>query len=318
MVGCLCWLGAFAQAPGAVSSGAAGSPPQAEISNGIVRARFYLPDAVDGYYRATRFDWSGVMPSLEYAGHRFFGQWFPKYAPTIHDAIMGPVESFSPLGYGDGDTFVQIGVGVLLRPDSAAYSSFRYYRIKDAGKWAIKRGRRQVEFRQTVAGYVYTKTVSLTKGKPQLVITHRLQNTGRRPIETEVFDHNFFVTDSQTIAPGIVLKFPFALEAEQARGLDLAAIRGDSIAILRPFGDRESVYAILNGYGATAADYDIRLENHITGAAVRIRADRPLSKLVYWGSVKTLCPEPYIHVSVAPGKTFSWTLYYDLYTVNPY
>jgi hypothetical protein len=292
--------------------------PQAEISNGIVHARFYLPDTADGYYRATRFDWSGVMPSLKYAGHSYFGQWFPKYAPTIHDAIMGPVESFSPLRYGDGDTFVQIGVGVLVRPDSAAYSPFRYYRIKDAGKWVIHKGRRQVEFRQTAAGYVYTKTVSLTKGKPQLVITHQLRNTSSRPIETEVFDHNFFVTDSQTIAPGIVLKFPFTLATEQARGLDLAAIRGDSISIKRPLEARESVYAILHGYGPTASDYDIRLENHITGAAVRIRADRPLSKLVFWGSVKTLCPEPYIHVSVAPGKTFSWTLYYDLYTVNPY
>jgi hypothetical protein len=293
--------------------------PQAEISNGIVRARFYLPDTADGYYRATRFDWSGVMPSLEYAGHSYFGQWFPKYAPTIHDAIMGPVESFLPVGYGTGAAFTQIGVGVLARPDSAAYSSFRYYPITDHGKWVVKKSRREIRFRQTAPGYVYTKTVSLTKGKPKLVITHRLRNTGSRPIETEVFDHNFFVTDSQTIAPGIVLKFPFALEAEQARGLgELAVIRGDSISILRPLKTHESMYAILHGYGPGASDYDIRLENHITGAAVRIHADRPLVKLVYWGSVKTLCPEPYIKVNVAPGKTFGWTLYYDFYTVNPY
>ena len=304
----------LAQAP-------AGSPPEAEISNGLIHARFYLPDSVNGYYRSTRFDWSGVMSSLEYKDHSYFGQWFPKYAPTINDAIMGPVESFSPLGYAGalaGGGFVEIGVGVLVRPDSAAYSPFRYYPIRDAGVWRVKRGRSLVEFRHTLSGYVYTKTVSLTKGKPQLVIAHRLRNTGSRPIETDVFDHNFFVTDSQTVAPGIGLKFSFPLEAEQARGLgELAAIRGDSISILRPFGVRESVYAVLHGYGNTAADYDIRLENRITGAAVRIRADRPFSKLVYWGSVKTLCPEPYIHVSVAPGATFSWKLYYDFYTVNP-
>jgi hypothetical protein len=297
-------------------------PPQADISNGIIHARFYLPDSVNGYYRSTRFDWSGVMPSLEYAGHSYFGQWFPTYSPTLNDAIMGPVESFAPLGYAEapaGGSFVEIGVGVLKRPDSAAYSPFRYYPIRDAGVWEVKRDNRQVRFRHTLAAYVYTKTVSLTKGKPQLVIVHRLRNTGSRPIETEVFDHNFFVTDSQTVASGIGLRFTFPLEAEQARGLgDLAAIRGDSISILRPFGTRESVYAVLHGYGNTAADYDIRLEDRITGAAVRIRADRPFSKLVYWGSVKTLCPEPYIHVSVAPGETFSWTLYYDFYLVNPH
>ncbi len=101
-----------------------------------------------------------------------------------------------------------------------------------------------------------------------------------------------------------MLKFSFALIADEVRGDQLSMISGDSITILRPFTQRESVYALLHGYGNTAADYDIRLENHITGAAVRIRADKPFSRLIYWGSVHTLCPEPYIHVSVPPGETF--------------
>ncbi len=298
--------------------------PQADISNGIVHARFYLPDTAKGYYRSTRFDWSGVMPSLEYKGHSYFGQWFPRYDPTLNDAIMGPVESFSPLGYDQaiaGGTFVQIGVGVLRKPDTAAYRPFRYYPIQNAGSWQVNPSRSGVEFRHTLEdkdyGYVYTKTVSLTKGEPELVIAHSLRNTGHTAIESDVFDHNFFLTDSQSLAPGILLKFRFTLVPEQARGLDdLAAIRGDSIILLRPFGQRESVYAILHGYGNTEKDYDIRLENHITGAAVRIRADKPLSELIFWGSVKTLCPEPYIHVSVSPGQTFTWTIRYEFYTIK--
>lgn len=299
--------------------------PQADISNGIVNARIYLPDTANGYYRSTRFDWSAVMPALEYRGHSYFGQWFRKYAPTINDAIMGPVESFWPLGYDQaaaGGSFVEIGVGVLTKPDGAAYTPFKYYPIRDPGSWQVKSSRTGIRFRHILGGeayrYIYTKTVALTKGKPELVIIHRLRNTGSLPIESDVFDHNFFVTDSQSIAPGFVLKFAFPLVAEQARGLDdLAAIRGDSITILRPFGTGESVYAVLHGYGNTPADYDIRLENHVTGAAVRIRADRPFSRLVYWGSVKTLCPEPYIHISVAPGETFTWTIRYEFYTLNP-
>ena len=97
---------------------------------------------------------------------------------------------------------------------------------------------------------------------------------------------------------------------------DLAAINGDSISILRSFAPRESVYAVLHGYNDSSADYDIRLENHLTGAGVHITADRPFSRLVYWGSIHTLCPEPYIHVSVAPGETFTWTLRYEFYTLN--
>ena len=38
--------------------------PQAEISNGQIHAKLYLPDPQKGYYRATRFDWSGVISSL--------------------------------------------------------------------------------------------------------------------------------------------------------------------------------------------------------------------------------------------------------------
>jgi hypothetical protein len=43
--------------------------PEAAISNGPISARLYLPDAAKGYYRGTRFDWSGVIYSLKYQGH---------------------------------------------------------------------------------------------------------------------------------------------------------------------------------------------------------------------------------------------------------
>jgi hypothetical protein len=295
--------------------------PEAEITNGVLRARLYLPDSEKGYYRGTRFDWSGVMPVLEYNGHSFSGQWFEKYAPMTHDAIMGPVESFSPLGYDDAGTggrFVQIGVGVLARADGSPYSPFKYYRVLNAGAWKVKKSRDKVEFRQQVNedgySYTYDKTVQLLKGKPELALTHSLKNKGKRALETDVYDHNFFMLDNQRTGPGLVLRFPFALTSEQARGLgELAAIHGNSIVILRPFADKESVYAILHGYGDQTSDYDIRLENQNTGAGVRITSDRPLSKLVYWGSAKTLCPEPYIHVKAQPGEKFTWTIRYEFY-----
>src|SRR6187549_2635799 len=70
----------------------AADAPEASISNGIIEARLYLPDAQNGYYRGTRFDWSGVIYSLRYQGHEYFGTWFERYDPKTHDAITGPVE----------------------------------------------------------------------------------------------------------------------------------------------------------------------------------------------------------------------------------
>ena len=37
---------------------------RAEISNGLITAKIYLPDANNGYYRSTRFDWLGAIYSL--------------------------------------------------------------------------------------------------------------------------------------------------------------------------------------------------------------------------------------------------------------
>ena len=61
--------------------------PQAEISNGLIRAKLYLPDAKAGFYRSTRFDWSGVISSLEFGGHNYYGPWFTKQDAAVRDFI---------------------------------------------------------------------------------------------------------------------------------------------------------------------------------------------------------------------------------------
>ena len=132
--------------------------PEADISNGILNAKLYLPDAQRGYYQATRFDWSGQMPSLEYKGHSYFGQWNPApYTPKLHDAIMGPVEEFLTdgmgLGYAEakaGGTFIKIGVGVIRKPEEPKFQQFKTYEIVDNGKWTVKKKADSVEFTHTV------------------------------------------------------------------------------------------------------------------------------------------------------------------------
>ena len=54
-----------------VSAAMQAAPPQATISSSGIRAQLYLPDAQSGYYRGTRFDWSGVISSLEWNNDTF-------------------------------------------------------------------------------------------------------------------------------------------------------------------------------------------------------------------------------------------------------
>ena len=53
-----------------------------------------------------------------------------------------------------------------------------------------------------------------------------------------------------------------------------------NLAFLRTIGNGEEVeYPSLAGFGPTSNDYEIRIENRITGAGVRITCDQPLYRL---------------------------------------
>jgi hypothetical protein len=295
--------------------------PTARITNGLITAEVHLPDADKGYYRGTRFDWAGVMPNLEYRGHRYFDVWNPQpYDPKLHDAITGPVEEFTAVGYDEapvGGEFVKIGVGALIKPSDTGYSFSLHYEIKKAGKWKVEKKKDLVEFTHTLtdaAGYSYQyhKTVKLTRGKPELVLEHRLKNTGAKPLETSTYNHNFFVIDGEPTGPSIRTTFPFDVSAEGKGFGTIAEARQKTIVYTRNLNKGENVFSTgLQGFGTTPQDYDITIQNLKSGAGVRIRGDRPLEKMVFWACPTTSCPEPYIRLSVAPGEEVQWSIRYE-------
>lgn len=298
--------------------------PKAGISNGIIDATLLLPDAKTGYYRGARFDWAGVISALDYRGHSYFGQWFEKYSPTLHDAIMGPVDAFYPIDYDvakPGDHFFKIAVGTLIKPEEAKYSIATPYVIANPGKWKIKKKSDRVIFTHKLEengyAYVYTKTVKLTKGKPELVLSHTLKNKGTRNIESNVYNHNFFVIDQVTTGPDYVVKFPFPLSGELTSGKDLGRLEGNQLVYDKPLVKGNTVFSPgLLGFGTDSKDYDIRIENQKTGAAVRITGDQPLQKMVFWSAYRTICPEPYIAINIKPGESFNWDINYEFYIVD--
>ena len=301
-----------------------GAQPEAAISNGVLEAKLYLPDPGEGYYRGTRFDWSGQIASLRYKDHEYFGQWFPKYDPKLHDAIMGPVEEFRTedggLGYAEarpGGEFIRIGVGVVRKPEEKEFRWSQTYEIVDPGQWSVRQGENWIEFVHELRGgaryaYRYTKRITLVDGKPEMVIAHRLDNTGSKPIETLQYNHNFFVIDGQPTGPNFVVRFPFELHAEGRLG-DKAAVRGNELVFLRELAPKESAFTYLTGFGDTADDYDITIENRRAGAGVHITGDRPLARVVFWSIRTTLCPEPYISLRVPPGGAEEWSIWYRFY-----
>jgi hypothetical protein len=322
--------------------GSAGSPPEAQISDGPLRARLSLPDAGAGFYRGTRFDWSGIIRSLEYAGHDYYAQWYDRSDPNVHDfiyegadivaspctAVTGPAEEFvakgKALGFDDarpGGTFVKIGVGVLRKPDDRNYDPYRLYPIQDGGKWTVMPKPDSIEFRQALAdeqtgyAYEYRKIVTVTGHPPHLVLDHTLRNTGKRVIETSVYNHNFLFLDRQPPGPDYSLTVPFQLDTSKLPANSLAEVRGNHISFSRTLTGEERVYLDLRGFGKNAKDYDIRIENRRLGAGVRITADRPLSRLSLWAIRAPLSIEPFIDMKIEPGGDFTWRIQYEYYTI---
>jgi hypothetical protein len=321
----------------------AAGPPQAALTNGHIRLKVYLPDARNGFYRGTRFDWSGVIASLVYKGHSYYGPWFDRVDPKVHDfsyagtkivastcsGAEGPVEEFqtdgTALGFAEakiGGTFVKIGVGVL-RKDAATYDFVKQYEIVNHGEWSVAQHPDSIEFTQKLAdpatgyGYIYRKTLRLIKGKPEMILEHSLKNIGRLPIRSEVYDHNFLVLDKRPPGPHFSITLPFALHSAEPPQPGLAEIRGNRLVYLKVLQNQDLVSTPLEGFGASPSDNQIRIENRGVGAGMRIRGDRPLSGLYLWSIRTVLAMEPFISMNIAPGDEFKWKWSYQYYTLPP-
>ncbi len=306
--------------------GLAADHPSAPFANEHVAARVYLPDPENGYYRGTRFDWSGAIHSLKYAGHEYFGEWQESDDPYLHDRITGPVEEYRTnekgLGYDDGgERFLRIGVGVVEKPMEEDYRWRHSYKLVDPGQWTIRRGANWIEFTHDAAeptlgyGYRLTKRLTLTPGEPELVIDHILENVGSKMIETSVYNHNFFVIDNQPTGPDFEVTFPFELTADRDL-MGYAGTRGRQIGFDRQLPEGESIFTVLGGYGDTPADHTFSIENRKTRSGVRMMTDRPLARLQFWAPRTTLCPEPFIDLRIAPGQADRWSTRYEFYTLE--
>jgi hypothetical protein len=314
------------------------APPQAEITNGVLHLRVYLPDSTTGFYRGTRFDWSGVIADLRYKDHSYYGPWFSKTDSSVRDfiydgpdiiagpssAITGPVEEFNPaLGFDEakaGGTFIKIGVGVLRKPDNEKYGAFRVYELVDGGVRTVNKGENFISFTQEVRdsssgyGYVYRKTLRLVEGKPEMVIEHTLKNIGTRAIVGSTYNHNFLVLDRESAGPAFTVTLPFKVSIDEAKNKDLARAESNRIVFLKGLTGEDRVYTGVDGFGRNSSDFNIRIENANVKAGMIISGDRPLSKLALWSIRSVLATEPFIDLSINPGKETSWKFKYEYYT----
>lgn len=312
--------------------------PKAEISNGKINVKIYLPDAQTGYYRSTRFDWSGAIYSLQYKGHDFYGPWFDRIDPTVINwvhrgpeivsgpcsALYGPVDEFDTvLGWNEsnpGGTFIKIGVGVLRRSEGD-YNRYKPYEVLNSGQWSVKKQKNSLEFTQELSdpnsgyAYLYRKVVRLVKDKPEMVIEHSLKNTGKLAIQSSVYNHNFVVLDHQPPGPDFTFKVPYQIQTGTPADKVLAEVRGNEVVYLRQLSGEDEAVVQLQGFSNKIEDTEIIIENKKVGAGMKITGDRPLIQSFIWSVRRVLAVEPYISIDIQPGAEFTWKNMFEYYTI---
>jgi len=301
-----------------------GDHPTAYLTNGAVDLVIFLPDAANGYYRSSRFDWAGLIACASYRGHTYFGEWFHDYDPMVNDAVTGPVEEFraedgKELGYADavaGGEFVKPGVGVLRKTADEPYRFGTVYPIVDHGRWKVKVKDRSVIFTQrleskTGYAYEYTKVLELDANDPVFRLRHSLRNLGKKPIETNVYDHDFFMLDHKPVGSQNLVTLGFTPTLKKPLG-DAADVHGNVIAFTRTPDREHAAQGYLGGYSGKQGEYRVEVTDRESGVGILQSSDAPISRAYFWSTATTICPELYIPIRVAPGDSQRWEIRYQL------
>src|SRR5262249_44379320 len=160
--------------------------------------------------------------------------------------------------------------------EGGRYNRFRLYEVVDPGAWKVQTTRNGIAFTHDVAdpssgyGYRYQKTIQLVPGRPDMVMDHKLSNTGKRAIASSVYNHNFLVLDGQPSGPDFVLQLPFEIKTKRAPDYSLAEVRGNRIVYRSVLREKETVFIPLQGFGTAASDHRFTIENKKTGAGLKI------------------------------------------------
>ncbi len=285
-------------------------------------AEVYLPDATAGFYRGTRFDHAGQISRIICGEHTYLAPLKETHDPSNHDDVAGLAEEFgmfTPLGYEQakpGETFVKIGVGVLVRPDEKPYQFSRPYEWSDMPRWRVIHDTDFVRFEQKLINtrgwsYRYVKTVTLGREQPTLTVHRSLTNLGTRDIDTDHYGHNFIVIDDQrVVGPELDLTWNFEPKIEELKGEPIVRCEGRKLSLTAPLVGEDSLWMLLSGYGDSGS-YRVTVAHHGTGGEMTIAGDRRSGRLAVWSRSPSICPEFFVPLHVLPKQTLRWQTVYS-------
>ncbi|MBS2212696.1 hypothetical protein KEM09_14855 [Carboxylicivirga mesophila] len=297
--------------------------PVSVIQNDSIRVTVLMPDELNGYYRSTRFDWSGMIAQINYGDHEFLQAW-EMYDGTVHGGVHDPLtpgtgtgtaEEFrNPLGYEEanvGEPFVKIGVGVLQRASQDPYFWDYPYKIIQSGKWDIQINKSSIVFKQSMVtdfgyAYDYEKQIRLIDNKAELEIIHMLKNCGAKPIFANPYCHNFFSFDNYPGGQNYKMVFPndvCPVDQFDSR----ITFEGNEIKINEDDLRNDWIGGHINA--GTSKEYTVI--NSKTRTSIKVIEDKDLGPFYIYMSRTSVCAEPMVEFSIDNGQSFTWKRTYQ-------
>ena len=297
--------------------------PTKVLTNNVLTAHVLIPNAEHGYYRSTRFDWSGIIAQVEYQGHTYFQEW-QDYNGTItpgkHDPLnagtaTGTAEEFrDPQGFTEaraGEPFLKIGVGVLEKANDSAYHWDYPYKFIEKGQWDIETTKNSIRFTQkftTTFGYAYhyEKNIVLVENKPEIKINHCLKNIGTKDMFINPYCHNFFMFDNQPINTDYRIEFPKPITL--IKGFDSrVTIQENQLKLNESLSDDDWT----GGHIDPGLTKEYVLSNNKTKTAVKVISDVNHGPFYIHLTEQSFCPEPMVEFSIKPNEESKWTRVYQ-------
>jgi hypothetical protein len=295
------------------------------LEKGSMRLELYRPGSSENY-RGTRFDHSGMFHAISFQGKSLCQRWHTGAPnPDANDDVTGPCEEFGnsqPLGYEKGKPgsyFVKIGVGLMIQPDEKEYKFMTPYKFAKRGTWDTTTTIGSVRFEQTLVhnerpspiGYRYSKTIEVQDDG--FTIHHQLTNLGAEELATDHYNHNFFLLDGELVGSDYEVELNYKIEPQQIMSsfTDLVTVDGQTLKMKDKILN-QSYFARLDGHQNKAEDHRFVIRNRKTGLQIECTGDRALHKFNFWGLQNTICPEPYVLLTIAKNQTVEWKLSYRI------
>jgi hypothetical protein len=282
------------------------------------------PDEHKGMNRANRFDRAGIVAYARIArGQTYFGPLIEpdQHNPLKHDHIAGTAGEFgisSPAGYEHaqpGQPFCKVGVGLLQRVDDSNYSFHQgNYPVVDRGHWQIDQTDRSIVMTHSLDAhgwaYQYQTTIALMPERPGFTITRKLTNTGRRPIVTDYYNHNFTILDDQPLSSEHTIALAPPHQVAPDRQIpDWVTFDGTTIGFAQVKPGR-SLWLPLDPRPDDATPWSATFAHGPTKLILHTRP-RPRRVVVY-AQLPYFSVEPFIDIDLKPGNSMTCSATYLL------